>query len=250
MNKMSFTDIHTHILPFVDDGPDDLEKSLNLLKIQKTIGIDRVFLTPHFFPEKESLEDFLKRREDSFNLIKENFESSLMPEIKLGAEIRFSTEIMSLDLKKLTLGKSDYILLELDDVIYPPHINPIISELTILGYTPVLAHIERCLYFRKDPHLLAELIHKGALAHITAESLTSKYDKGFSKAALINGYAHAAASDTHDLVYRKPNLPEKISTLSEDIVQFAEDTALSIWNNIPIFPGDCEKMTKLFGRYR
>lgn len=250
MNKMSFTDIHTHILPFVDDGPDNLQDSLSLLKKQKAQGVDRVILTPHFYPAENILEDFLYRRDQSFKLVKENLDLSTMPEIKLGAEVRFSPEIISMDLKKLTLGESDYILIELDDVIYPPHICSIVSELSCLGYTPVLAHVERCLYFRKDPHLLAELIRKGALAHITAESLTSKYDRGFSKAALYNGYAHLAASDTHDLTYRKPNLTEKLSFLSKDLLFLSEDTAFSIWNNISVFPEEPEKMSKFFGKYR
>ncbi len=250
MNKMSFTDIHTHILPLIDDGPDNLQDALSLLKMQKSSGVDRVILTPHFRSQEDTLDDFLRRREESFNLIKENFEPSLMPEIKLGAEVRFSPDILSLDLKKLTLGDSDYILLELEDVIYPPHISSIISELTCLGYIPILAHIERCLYFREAPYLLAEIIHKGALAHITAESLTSKYDKGFSKAALNKGYAHMAASDTHDLVHRKPNLSAKLSILSEELSLFAENFALNVWNNVPCFPDSCDKITRFFGRYR
>ena len=250
MYKRSYTDIHTHILPFVDDGPNDLQESLNLLKEQKAIGVERVFLTPHFYPEEISLEDFLEKRDRSFSLIKESFEPSLMPEIRLGAEVRFSPEILSLDLKRLTLGESDYILIELDDVVYPPHISSVISELTCLGYTPVLAHIERCLYFRNDPYLLAQLIHKGALAHITAESLTAKYDKGFSKAALSKGYAHMVASDTHDLNSRKPNLSGKLSSLPEELSQLAEDFALNLWDNIPCFPDEYDKIKKIFGKYR
>ena len=178
-----------------------------------------------------------------------SFDPSCMPELSLGAEIKFSPDIINLDLKKLTLCNGDYILLELDDLVYPPHIRAIVSELSFLGFLPVLAHVERCLYFRKTPYLLAELISKGALAHVTAENITAKYDKGFCRAALNKGYAHIVASDTHDLVHRRPNLARKLDAIHKDLSLNAEYIARCIWDNETVFPCQCEKIVKRFGCY-
>ena len=63
--KQSFTDIHTHILPSVDDGAQSMEDALELLRLQKNSGVERVMLTPHFYPQHDTPERFLKRRAEA-----------------------------------------------------------------------------------------------------------------------------------------------------------------------------------------
>ncbi|MBQ9977454.1 MAG: hypothetical protein IJP21_02530 [Clostridia bacterium] len=249
MRTVSLTDLHTHILPNVDDGAADITEALNLLKTQKSKGVDRVLLTPHFNPQKQELQDFLAKRDSAYKLVMENYDSSAMPELRLGAEIMFSPDIIKLDLKRLTLGDSDYLLIELDDLVFPPHLSATVSELTMIGITPVLAHVERCLYFRKNPYLLYELTLKGAVAHVTAETIGAKYDNGFCKALLNKGYVHFAASDTHDSKNRPPNLAESLENLSSDLASSLEDSARCIWDNVPLYPFDYQKIIKVFGKY-
>ena len=66
MHRLSLTDIHTHILPSIDDGASDVTEALQILKMQKSSGVDRVVLTPHFDSQKQSLEDFLVKRDFLF----------------------------------------------------------------------------------------------------------------------------------------------------------------------------------------
>lgn len=249
MKGLSLTDLHTHILPFIDDGAADVAAALSLLKSQKQSGVDRVVLTPHFNPQKQELEDFLAKRDSAYKLIMEKYDASTMPELRLGAEVMFSPDIVKLDPKKLTLCGGDYLLLELDDLALPPHLNSIITELTMIGVTPVLAHVERCLYFRKNPNLLYELTLKGAIAHVTAETIGASYDKGFCKALLNKGYVHFAASDAHDSKKRPPNLSESLENLSGDLASSLEDSARCIWDNVPLYPFDYQKVIKVFGKY-
>ena len=249
MSGLSLTDIHTHILPAIDDGASDVTESVKLLKAQKKSGVDRVVLTPHFNSQKQSLEEFLTIRDFSFKLLMENYDAETMPELRLGAEIVYSPNILKLDLKKLTLGDSDYLLLELDDLVCPSLLDSVISELTIIGITPVLAHVERCIYFRKTPKLLYELTRKGAIAHVTADTIEAGYDRGFSKALLNKGYAHFAASDTHNTKKRPPNLAQSLSVLPYELIASLEESARSIWDNIPLYPFNYEKIIKVFGKY-
>ena len=249
MSRLSLTDLHTHILPFVDDGAKDTAEAIKLLKAQKQSGVDRVVLTPHFNPQKQDLASFLEKRDAAFKLLMESFDANTMPELCLGAEVWCSPDILKLDLKKLTLGGGDYLLLELDDLVYPPHLSSIISELTLLGITPILAHVERCIYFRKNPRLLYDLTLKGAIAHVTAETISARYDKGFSKALLNKGYVHFAASDTHNVEKRPPNLSTSLTGLSEDLIYSLEEAARSVWDNAPLYPFDYEKIVKFFGKY-
>ncbi len=249
MKCLSLTDIHTHILPLIDDGASDITEALSLLKSQKERKVDRVVLTPHFNPQKQELDEFMDKRESCFKLLMENYDAATMPELRLGAEVMYSPDIMNLDLKKLTLCNGDYLLLELDDLVFPPHINSIISELTIIGITPVLAHVERCLYFRKNPRLLYELTLKGAIAHVTAETILASYDNGFCKALLNKGYVHFAASDAHDSKNRPPNLAQSFEMLPEELTASLEDAARSVWDNTPLYPFNYEKIIKVFGKY-
>ena len=249
MKALSLTDIHTHILPFIDDGAADVSKALNLLKAQKQSGVDRVVLTPHFNPLKQELTDFLEKRDASYKLLMESYDTEAMPKICLGAEVAYSPDIMRLDLKKLTLCSGDYLLLELDDLIYPSHLSSIISELTMIGVTPVLAHVERCIYFRKKPSLLYELTLKGAIAHVTAETINAPYDKGFCKALLNKGYVHFAASDAHNMESRPANLAKCLKALPDELVASLEESARSIWDNTPLYPFNYQKITKFLGKY-
>lgn len=249
MRGLSLTDIHTHILPLIDDGASDVTEALALLRTQKQSGVDRVVLTPHFNPQTQELDDFLSKRESCFKHLMDNYDAKTMPELRLGAEVSYSPDIMKLNLNALTLCGGDYLLLELDDLVFPTHLNSIISELTILGITPVLAHVERCIYFRKSPRLLYELTLKGAIAHVTAETISASYDNGFCKALLNKGYVHFAASDTHNIKKRPPNLAKSLESLSGELVTSLEESARCIWDNAPIYPFNYEKIVKIFGKY-
>lgn len=249
MKNLSLTDLHTHILPSIDDGASDVTEALKLLKMQKESGVDRIALTPHFDPQKQELDEFLDKRDFSFKLLTENYDAATMPELRLGAEVMYSPDILGLDLNKLTLGGGDYLLLELDDLACPPHLSSIISELTMIGITPVLAHVERCIYFRKSPKLLYELTLKGAVAHVTAETIAAAYDNGFCKALLNKGYIHFAASDTHDSKKRPPNLAKSLEPLSSELTASLEDSARCVWNNMPLYPFEYQKIVKIFGKY-
>lgn len=224
------TDLHTHILPYVDDGASDMDRALSLLRMQSERGVERVVLTPHFYPLRESVEGFLKKREKSYTELLACVNDVAMPQLLLGAEVRFTPKLMEIDLRQLTIGQSNYLLLELPDTRTAPLLDRVVETLISQNIIPIFAHIERCATFRNDPALLFKFIKKGALAQISANALCGS-KSSFSVACLQHGLAHVISSDVHkstdlvDVVKLK-----KYAAFFEQSDTFAK----AIWENSPL----------------
>ena len=208
-------DLHTHILPGIDDGAENETTSLRMLLMQQREGVDRLFLTPHFDCRKGSVEEFLRRREDAFDRLRRAAAGSATPEMKLGAEVRFSPELMREDLSRLTLGGSDYLLLELSPRRYPAVLEEAVEEMLDRGYIPILAHVERFFYFCGHPDLLAGLIEQGALAQVSADVVIDRKRFSGSHACIKHDLAQFVASDAHNTDVRPPNLGRAAAKLPD-----------------------------------
>ena len=225
------TDLHTHILPAFDDGAQDVDTALQMLREAKECGVERLALTPHFYPMQEDLTSFVQRRRRAYESLLSQWEPNTMPQLKLGAEVRYAADLVQMDLRQLTLTDSDYMLLELPGDSLPAHIKQVVQAIVDRGITPILAHVERCAYFRSSPESLLELIHLGALAQVSANSLGSKADRGFSMACLKKGLAHVIASDVHGVQERRAYSDRRTGGLCSETVVRAEEFARAIWNN-------------------
>lgn len=223
-------DLHCHILPGIDDGAKDLSEAGKMISMQHTSGVDDLFLTPHFYPDGKSIEAFLVDRKRAW----EELSSSLSPretmQIRLGAEVRYCEQLLSLDLRKLTLGESDYLLLELPGRRYPAYLYQFVEELLGRGLVPILAHVERCAYFREDPQLLKQIVDRGSFAQVSALALFDKRDRNFSIACLQHGLAQIVASDAHDTTGRKPCM-EQIRKLPDELQQLHDTITSAVWDN-------------------
>ena len=223
-------DLHCHILPGMDDGARELREAVGMFHMERASVVDRLFLTPHFYPEEESLDDFLSRRRSAW----EELCTALTPQerevIRLGAEVRYCEKLLSLDLRKLTLGDSVYLLLELPGLRYPTYAVQIMEELLGRGLIPILAHVERYTYFREEPELLKRLIDLGALAQVSVQALFDKKDKNFSVACLQHGLAQIVASDAHNITTRKPCM-ELLRKLPQELLQLHEAFTVAVWEN-------------------
>ena len=226
----SLTDLHTHILPGVDDGAQDLETSLQMLRMEKLSGVDRVALTPHFYPLREEFDAFVDRRQQAYETLLSAWDGETMPELKLGAEVRYSPGLTELDLRQLTIGNSDYMLLELSNTEIPVYIDSVLDIILNQGITPILAHIERCTYFHKKPEMLCSLIRRGALAQVSAKAFQRKNDIKFIFPCLFNGLAHFVASDVHT-PQAGNGLGEIAEELDDEVVRRAEGFAKAVWDN-------------------
>ena len=225
----TLTDLHTHILPCMDDGAEDLDMALAMLRQQKKRGVERVALTSHFHPLREALDAFLQRRQQAFSTLLSRWDGKTMPSLRLGAEVRYTPELAQMDLRQLTIGQSDYLLLELPDAAVPAHVEQVAEGMLLQGVTPILAHVERCAYFRTEPYRLERLAQMGALAQVSCKAIKNPKDKGFAAACLQKGLAHVIASDAHNMGFKGPVLGS--AQLDGDLICRAEEFARAVWEN-------------------
>lgn len=221
-------DLHTHILPAVDDGPQTVEEALGILFAEKQQGITQIVLTPHFIMSEIDIQSFIKQRNTSFALllekIKETDELKDMS-FRLGAEVRYDPHLVTVDFRSLCIEGTNYLLLE-PLWSYPFNFEHTIATMLDNGVTPVLAHIERFDYLVNDKKLLKKLKDDGVLFQCNASSLFIKpYLKNFKK-LLRRGFVDILASDTHDTELRPPLLAQALDQLNKDsrrLIQNASD---------------------------
>lgn len=246
MAQTGFTDLHTHILPGVDDGAQALDAALQILWAQKASGVERVALTPHFYPLEETIDVFLEKRQRAWELLQSAWDEKTMPQLRLGAEVHFSPCLADMDLRELTLQETNYMLLELPNEIQPTFLEPVLQQLLDREITPILAHVERCVYFAEKPAKLQQLIEMGALAQISLRMLHNKRMRKFAEICLQKNAAQIVASDIHSTA--NGALGVLAQGLPEEIVERAELFARSVWDGaqLPDFtPVAIQK--KLFG---
>lgn len=248
-------DLHSHILPGVDDGAKTPEDSLALLRAQLEGGVDRIALTPHFNAERTTVEAFCQKRAEAFGRLEAAVaEAGLQVELKLGAEVFFSSDLPELELDPLCLAGTPYLLVEFHPSFYPAWAKDIFYELQLRGITPLLAHIERYPYMLSDPRRLYELADAGVLLQVNAGSLL----KGGSRAAMIQkllrwDLVHCLATDTHSLEKRPPLLPQALrkagdwggEAAAERLVQTGEAVFDGLEPDLP----EPQLPKKLFGRW-
>jgi protein-tyrosine phosphatase len=223
-------DLHCHILPGIDDGARDISEAKSMLAMQQASGVNAMYLTPHFYPEEKPLEVFLSEREQAWEKLAAELSTEACSAIRLGAEVRYCEQLLSLDLKALTLGGGDYLLLELPGSRYPAYGVQIMEELMGKGIVPILAHVERYAYFREEPALLKRLTDLGVLAQVSARALFDRRDRNFSLACLQQGLAQIVASDAHNETTRKPNM-EILRKLPQELQQLHSAFTSAVWEN-------------------
>lgn len=200
-------DIHTHVLPSLDDGPSSLEESLEMLKIIDASGIDGVILTPHFDFARDELEDFIQVRDKAYRalleLVKEN---QLNIDLYLGCEIMYSSNLSHYNLGQLSLAKTDYLLIELPVRRSPIMLIKTLNKIMNQGYIVILAHVERYSYLLEDANLTHQLIEMGVLFQVNSSLVLEEDKQNFFKVLMKHNLVHFISSDCHDGDKRKPDL--------------------------------------------
>lgn len=189
-------DIHTHILPLVDDGSKSLEHSLELIKTQIENGVTDIFLTPHLRSEFNLDEQSIKIAfEDFSRTVKQK---ALNVNLYLGQEIFLNPEKPRIQEVQqiITLNDSKYLLIEFDFVEYTDIVETV-YETVRLGYKPIVCHFER--YDYADLEMAEQIKENGGYIQINASSVTGEYKDGkkIVKKMLKLGLVDFVASDIH-----------------------------------------------------
>ncbi len=205
-------DMHAHVLPGVDDGPESLDESIKLIETAIEEGITDIIATPHAYsPTYDvSKEQVLEKLSILNNEVRKR---GLLINLHAGQEIRiqdFVPEKIESG-EALTLAGSKYVLLELPSSGIPAFTVQIIQAILSNGIVPIIAHPERNRAIAENPSRLLRLVNHGALAQVTAGSLAGHFGRGVQKLSLQLVQAnliHAYGSDVHNSKTR-PALFEK-----------------------------------------
>ena len=207
-----FADIHTHILPGVDDGAKDMTEAMALLRMAYNNGTKTVFLTPHYRGQykKYTPEDL----QQAFWALTQTVQRE-MPDLELylGNEICYEQEVpdgLRTD-RILSMNGSRYCLLEFYPMSLRSQVLSAVSSVRNAGYLPIIAHVERNNCFLQDSALVDEVLHMGALLQLNADSIMNANGRavsGFCRQLLRSGNVHFVATDAHDCVKRTPILKE------------------------------------------
>ena len=208
-------DWHSHILPAMDDGCRNLSESILLLKMHVAQDIDTVVATPHFFANNESVESFLARRQNAYDSLKaELFDGA--PEILLGAEVKYYSGISHMEnLKKLTIEKTDLLLLEMPMSKWTEYTVRELVELSgLAGITVMLAHIDR--YFNlQSGDVWERLYENGILMQVNADSFVELGRRRKAFSLIKKNMMHFLGSDCHNSKSRPPQLGKAVEVISK-----------------------------------
>ncbi len=215
---MFTADLHSHILPGIDDGARDPEISLALLQAEADQGIRHVVLSPHFHPRRDKIEEFLPRREESFGRLSRALDAAGCGgrfDLRTAAEIRYSPALTDLpDLESLCVSGTKVLLVEFSFTAYPEFVREVFYRLQMRGFVLLLAHIERYPWLRKDTDLLYDLVCGGVYTQVNADSVVKDREaRDFIRRMLDCGLVHGIGSDAHDPEGRPPRLKEAAAVL-------------------------------------
>jgi protein-tyrosine phosphatase len=206
-------DLHCHVLPGIDDGPETIDRSEALARAAYAAGVRTLVATPHVsgrYPNRAATigPQVHELRE---RLAYAGVELDLLP----GAEVALTylPEIDPVELPSLCLGGGEWLLMEPPFAALAPALPKLVEDLQRRGHRVLLAHPERCPAFHRDHEMLRSLVRGGALTSITAGSLAGRFGgvpRRFAMQLVEERIVHNVASDAHDLPGRAPGMAAEI----------------------------------------
>ncbi|WP_028401698.1 tyrosine-protein phosphatase [Ectobacillus panaciterrae] len=251
-------DLHCHILPGVDDGPETMEESIQMAKEAVKQGIHTIVATPHhqtssYMNEKKTI----IHKVNEINEIFKNNDITLT--IMPGQEVRLYGELIG-DYESGTIQTlnetNKYVLVEFPANHVPRYAESLLYDMQLKGLTPIIAHPERNAAIIERSSVLYKLIEKGALAQLTAASLTGDFGKNikkFSMQLIEHNLVHMLASDAHNITNRPFKLRDAYGTLEKEFgaetLYLFQENVYSIIAGKPVYKSDPEpvRRRKLFG---
>lgn len=197
------SDVHSHLIPGIDDGSPSMEVTIELLKKFISLGYKKVITTPHV------MSDYYLNTPEIINQGLENVRKSIEEnqlEIKIEAAAEYNLEPSFEDLINdkniLTFGKDNFLLFELSFFSEPQNLNEVIWSMREAGYNPVLAHVERYAYWHNDYDKVEEMVNRGVKLQMNIGSLTGSYGpeiKLFAEKLVDDEVVEFVGSDCHHI---------------------------------------------------
>ncbi|MDF2519788.1 MAG: capsular biosynthesis protein [Clostridia bacterium] len=194
-------DIHSHLLPGVDDGAATIEEAVEITYAAEKAGVKAIVCTPHFMGD--SYKSSAANNLSMLSCLREAVEQKgIGIELYLGNEVHINPEIIKLlDAGIIsTINNSRYILIELPVLSKPIFTDDILFKLRLRGLVPVIAHPERYVWVMRKPKELSEIIRMGCLIQLNIASISGCYGdaaRRAAKALLRENSIHLLGSDSH-----------------------------------------------------
>lgn len=231
-------DIHTHMLPGMDDGSRSVEQSLAMLSLEAEQGVDTVVMTPHFLADREAPRQFLLRRQAAESRLRSALRDKPgMPQILCGAEVAFFEGISRAEgVDQLCIQGSNALLIEMPFVKWTPRMLGELTELRqVHGLQPVLAHVER--YQGCTTWATIEALQDEDMWIQVNTSFFLRWQTAHRAMAMLKKrQIHFVATDSHNLMSRKPDLGEAIDKISRKLgdsaIAYLETTSALLTGNL------------------
>ena len=245
-------DIHSHILPGIDDGSKNMEMTIEMLKTAEKCGTQEIIATPHYLLEYgEARIDEVKGYVKELNLLLTEKEINI--KVYSGQEVYFTENIVN-DYENGnigTLNDSRYMLIEFDMRNYESSIFDYLYELQIKGIVPIIAHPERYRWLIKNPELINKFIGEGYLFQLNTGSIEGKFGNEVKKTAQIflkNNIYDFVGSDAHNTnSTRNTDISEAIKLIDEKNMNKFNVNSKKLIDNYEIkFTGKTIKKKKVF----
>ncbi|MBO5128854.1 MAG: hypothetical protein J6B95_00705 [Oscillospiraceae bacterium] len=219
-------DLHSHILPGLDDGAQSLAEALDMARIAVDSGVRAMVATPH------CMEDRAIEVWSAVQLLRNALEEMNIPlRLFMGMEIFGTDDTVRLlrEGKLFTLNNSRYPLIEFSFRSSGDAETDILRDVIRAGYRPLVAHPERYDYVREDPELINEWKRMGCLFQVNRGSLMGRFGNGprqMAGALVERGFATVVASDAHSARMRTPWMGDVLELIAERISPTAAEFLL------------------------
>jgi protein-tyrosine phosphatase len=219
-------DLHSHVLPGLDDGPPTPAAALALARAAVAAGTRTIAATPHidrgFAVEPLAIPGAV---EDLRGALRDE---GIALDVVAGGELALDRagDLGDDELDAIRLGGGPYLLLECPLTVHAGPLETHVSALQLRGYKVLLAHPERCPALQRDPGRLRDIVAHDALCSVTASAFSGKFGRparSMAQAMLREGLVHDIASDTHDEERRPPALRDGLAAAG------IADSALAAW---------------------
>jgi protein-tyrosine phosphatase len=226
-------DLHSHVLPGLDDGAKNIDDALEMCRVAHADGIQTLFATPPcrsgvYYNDQKKILATLENLKEALH--REKITLKVLP----GVDILIHPELIDfLDQNPCLLLGGRYVLLELPNESIPLHTRDFLFKMQLKGYTPIITHPERNSMIQSNPEILEELVQVGALVQVTAMSLTGEFGGQARESAnrlIKSGLVHFIATDAHSPHRRPPILSKGRKILEETI---GPEQALMMVEEIP-----------------
>lgn len=195
-----YIDIHSHLLPAIDDGAKTFEDSLRLVKTLQSFGVSQFITTPHIIQHvwENSHEQILANKETTARKLEE---ANINVPFHAAAEYLMDDQFVRLfQSEKLLTLKDNYVLVEMSYINPPLQLYSILFDLQLAGYIPILAHPERYLFYHTNFNEYQKLKKAGCLFQLNLLSVVGYYGENITKIAnqlLQKGMYDYVGSDVH-----------------------------------------------------